>query len=55
MRAVGSERSSSSWLTFHSRRSNYEVEADEMLRANPPVELTPELWLVKLLMGGIDS
>ncbi|KAM0752926.1 hypothetical protein T439DRAFT_323542 [Meredithblackwellia eburnea MCA 4105] len=35
--------------------SNYENEADDMLKANPPVELTPELWLVKLLMGGIDS
>lgn len=66
--------------------SNYENEADDMLRANPPyvpldslppdpplprpapsdeltgyflasssVDLTPELWLVKLLMGGIDS
>ena len=51
--------------------SNYELEADEMMRKG--VELTPELWLVKvrrystcatgpiliddlqLLMGGIDS
>ncbi|KAL2429605.1 hypothetical protein ABEF95_008067 [Exophiala dermatitidis] len=35
--------------------SNYEVEADEMSRANPPVQLTPELWLIKLLLGAIDS
>ncbi|KAL6248540.1 hypothetical protein RBB50_004795 [Rhinocladiella similis] len=35
--------------------SNYEVEADEMSRANPPVNLTPELWLIKLLLGSIDS
>ncbi|KIV87825.1 hypothetical protein PV11_03345 [Exophiala sideris] len=35
--------------------SNYEVEADEMSRANPPVNLTPELWLIKLLLGAIDS
>lgn len=33
---------------------DYEVEADEMSRANPPVELTPELWLIKLLLGAID-
>lgn len=26
-----------------------------MLKANPPIDLTPEMWLVKLLMGGIDS
>jgi hypothetical protein len=36
-------------------RSDYEVEADEMKRANPPVDLTPELWLIKLLLGAIDS
>lgn len=35
--------------------SNYENEADDMAKARPPVDLTPELWLVKLLMGGIDS
>ncbi|CED85429.1 von Willebrand factor, type A [Phaffia rhodozyma] len=33
--------------------SNYESEADEMMRKSG-MELTPELWLVKLLMGGID-
>jgi hypothetical protein len=38
-------------LTF----PDYEVEADEMSRANPPVNLTPELWLIKLLLGSIDS
>merc|ERR1712225_110922 len=35
--------------------SNYEVEADEMSRANPPVNPSPELWLIKLLLGSIDS
>jgi hypothetical protein len=34
--------------------SNYESEADEMKRKSG-MELTPELWLLKLLMGGIDS
>jgi len=38
-------------LTFE----DYEVEADEMSRANPPVDLTPELWLIKLLLGSVDS
>ncbi|KAI9803175.1 MAG: hypothetical protein M1825_001966 [Sarcosagium campestre] len=35
--------------------SNFEVEADEMSRAQPPVQLTVELWLTKLLLGAIDS
>ncbi|KAF1837737.1 hypothetical protein BDW02DRAFT_645106 [Decorospora gaudefroyi] len=35
--------------------SNFENEQDEMSRANPPVELTPDLWIVKLLLGAIDS
>ncbi|PSK43156.1 Cell morphoproteinsis protein PAG1 [Elsinoe australis] len=35
--------------------SNYETESEEMLRANPPVELTPDLWMIKLLLGSIDS
>jgi len=35
--------------------SNFEVEQDEMSRAQPPVNLTPELWLLKLLLGAIDS
>lgn len=34
--------------------SNYENESAEMAQAVPPVELTPELWLVKLLLGSID-
>ncbi|KAF3903451.1 hypothetical protein ABW20_dc0103767 [Dactylellina cionopaga] len=34
--------------------SNYEVEAEEMLKASPPVDLTVELWLTKLLLGAID-
>ncbi|GAA5869547.1 hypothetical protein JCM1840_004454 [Sporobolomyces johnsonii] len=28
--------------------SNFEQEADDMSKANPPVDLTPELWLVKV-------
>jgi hypothetical protein len=35
--------------------SNFEVEQDEMSRANPPVDLTPDLWIVKLLLGAIDN
>ncbi|EEH38507.2 hypothetical protein PAAG_08234 [Paracoccidioides lutzii Pb01] len=35
--------------------SNFEVEQDEMSRANPPVDLTPELWLTKMILGAIDS
>ncbi|KAK9389040.1 hypothetical protein V1515DRAFT_322779 [Lipomyces mesembrius] len=33
--------------------SNFEVEQDEMSRLG--VTLTPEMWLVKLLMGAVDS
>jgi hypothetical protein len=29
--------------------SNYEVEQDEMSRANPPVDLTPDLWVSSFL------
>jgi len=32
---------------------NYENEQDDMAKVG--VDLTPELWLVKLLLGGIDS
>ncbi|CAI7606471.1 unnamed protein product [Penicillium bialowiezense] len=35
--------------------SNFEVEQDEMSRANPPVHLTRELWCAKLMLGAIDS
>lgn len=35
--------------------SNYENEQVEMARANPPVDLTPDLWIVKLMLGAIDS
>jgi len=35
--------------------SNFEVEQDEMSRAHPPLDLTPDLWLCKLLLGAIDS
>jgi len=35
--------------------SNYEQEADNMMKANPPVDLSPELWLVKMLLGPIDA
>lgn len=34
--------------------SNYENEQEEMARANPPVDLTPDLWIMKLLLGAID-
>ena len=34
--------------------SNYENESAEMARANPPVELTPDLWILKLILGAID-
>ncbi|MCJ1288748.1 hypothetical protein MMC34_000277 [Xylographa carneopallida] len=35
--------------------SNFENEQEEYARAIPPIDLTPELWLVKLLLGAIDS
>ncbi|PKY02685.1 hypothetical protein P168DRAFT_189706 [Aspergillus campestris IBT 28561] len=35
--------------------SNFEVEQDEMSRANPPVYLTRELWCAKLMLGAIDT
>ncbi|KAL4919936.1 hypothetical protein BDW62DRAFT_28048 [Aspergillus aurantiobrunneus] len=35
--------------------SNFEVEQDEMSRANPPVHLTRELWCAKLMLGSVDS
>jgi len=34
--------------------SNYENESAEMMRANPPVDLTPDLWMIKLILGAID-
>ncbi|KAB8343184.1 hypothetical protein FH972_022774 [Carpinus fangiana] len=34
--------------------SNFEQEQQEMMQQQPPVELTPDLWVVKLLMGAID-
>ncbi|KAF2825841.1 hypothetical protein CC86DRAFT_370720 [Ophiobolus disseminans] len=34
--------------------SNFEHEQEEMARANPPVDLTPDLWIIKLLLGAID-
>jgi hypothetical protein len=34
--------------------ADYENESAEMAQSNPPVDLTPELWLVKLLLGAID-
>lgn len=35
--------------------SNFEAEQDEMARTNPGTELTPDLWLLKLLLGAVDS
>ncbi|GIZ46831.1 hypothetical protein CKM354_000994000 [Cercospora kikuchii] len=34
--------------------SNYENESAEMARAVPPVDLTPDLWMIKLILGAID-
>ncbi|KAF2160999.1 hypothetical protein M409DRAFT_70073 [Zasmidium cellare ATCC 36951] len=34
--------------------SNFENESAEMARANPPVDLTPDLWMIKLILGAID-
>ncbi|EME47508.1 hypothetical protein DOTSEDRAFT_69451 [Dothistroma septosporum NZE10] len=34
--------------------SNYENESAEMARAQPPVDLTPDLWMIKLILGAID-
>lgn len=35
--------------------SNFENEQEEMARANPPVDLTPDTWILKLILGAIDS
>ncbi|KAK4702863.1 hypothetical protein P7C70_g3348, partial [Phenoliferia sp. Uapishka_3] len=35
--------------------SNYENEADNLRKARNPINLTPSLWLIKLLLGGISS
>ena len=34
--------------------SNFENESAEMARANPPVDITPDLWVLKLILGAID-
>ena len=34
--------------------ADYENESAEMARAQPPVDLTPDLWMIKLIMGAID-
>ena len=34
--------------------SNFEQEQQEMLQQTPPVDLTPDLWVIKLLLGSID-
>ena len=34
--------------------SNFENESAEMARAQPPVDLTPDLWVLKLILGAID-
>jgi hypothetical protein len=34
--------------------SNYENESAEMAKAQPPVDLTPDLWILKLILGAID-
>ena len=35
--------------------SNYEQESEQMRKARPPVNLTAQLWLLKMLVGAIDS
>ncbi|MCJ1314336.1 hypothetical protein MMC25_008017 [Agyrium rufum] len=35
--------------------SNFENEQEEMMKSVPPVDLTPDLWLIKLMLGAIDS
>ncbi|MCJ1431261.1 hypothetical protein MMC27_000612 [Xylographa pallens] len=40
---------------FAKALADFENEQEEMMHANPPVDLTPDLWLVKLLLGAIDS
>jgi len=34
--------------------SNYENESAEMAKAQPPVDLTPDMWMMKLILGAID-
>ena len=34
--------------------TDYENESAEMSRAQPPVDLTPDLWILKLILGAID-
>ncbi|KAK4546377.1 hypothetical protein LTR36_002054 [Oleoguttula mirabilis] len=34
--------------------SNYENESAEMSKAQPPIDLTPDLWMIKLILGAID-
>jgi hypothetical protein len=33
---------------------DFENEQEEMARANPPSDLTPDMWIIKLLLGAID-
>ncbi|KAK4058351.1 hypothetical protein OIO90_000509 [Microbotryomycetes sp. JL221] len=35
--------------------SDYEHEAEQWLNANPSITLTPELYVIKLLLGGVDA
>jgi hypothetical protein len=34
--------------------ADYENESAEMAKAQPPVDLTPDLWMIKLILGAID-
>ena len=52
---TSSKYSENARFAFANDFADFEVEQDEMSRANPPVDLTPELWLIKLLLGAIDS
>jgi hypothetical protein len=42
-------------MFFSDETLDFENEQDEMARANPPVDLTPDLWIIKLLLGAIDA
>ncbi|KAL9124627.1 MAG: hypothetical protein Q9217_006058 [Psora testacea] len=49
---VGTDKEAQSFLA---QLDSYELEELEMAARNPPILLTPELWLVKMLIGAIDS
>ncbi|KAI9790726.1 MAG: hypothetical protein M1816_004867 [Peltula sp. TS41687] len=52
---ISSELSARREIQAYLHYVDFEVEQDEMSKLQTPVDLTPELWLVKLLLGSIDS